>query len=75
VAHLIQDLWYKVTHLSGGEEREVHGRYLGLARDPDSEDGADHHLFQVEGEGEPVRIHPDHVVDFFEMSPPMPFPR
>ena len=70
----MEGLRYKVTHRSGGEESEIHGRYLGTA--PSS---AEHlrggHLFAVEGLAEPVMIHPEDVVDYFEATPPMPFPR
>jgi len=75
MAHLINHLWYKVTHLSGGEEQEVHGKYLGLAPNPESEDDVDHHWFEIEGEEEPVAIHPENVLSAFESTPRMPFPR
>jgi hypothetical protein len=50
----------------------VHGKYLGIV--PESEDEGGHHLFEVEGQEGPLRIHPDHVI-YFEAVPPMPFPR
>jgi hypothetical protein len=73
VSNLVTDLWYKVTHRSGGEEAEIHGRYLGVV--PSLDDGGDsQHLFAVEGQEEPLQIAESHLV-YFEAVPPMLFPR
>lgn len=74
MSNLVEDLWYKVTHRSSGEETEIQGRYLGVMPASGIDEGG-HYLFQVADLSEPLLIHPDHLVDYHETVPPMPFPR